>query len=40
MNDDGCWCQNCHEPITYWSEFVAHAEAGHAVMQGEPEATS
>ena len=31
MNDDVVWCDDCDEPVIMWSQFVAHAYAGHAV---------
>jgi hypothetical protein len=37
MNHDGYWCHDCQCQVAYWSEFLAHANAGHVVMSGAPE---
>lgn len=28
------WCHQCDQPVLDWAEFVAHANAGHAITRG------
>ena len=37
MTEDTYLCQDCDEPVRLWSEFLAHANAGHAVTMGAAE---
>lgn len=39
MNNDGFWCHDCDEPVTMWRDFVAHADAGHAITDGRCQGT-
>lgn len=38
MSHDGYWCHDCQCEVIMWSEFVDHANAGHAITAGVPEA--
>jgi hypothetical protein len=33
----GYWCHDCQVEVIYWSEFLEHANAGHAIQVGAPE---
>lgn len=34
MDHDEAWCHDCDEPVELWSDFVRHANEGHAIANG------